>query len=96
MPGGPTDPEVILNAIHAGCGWSSNHLVVAGVDQWPAVDGARWTLSTSPAVLLDLDTYTKLARGTLSRGGFVTVDGLRYQLDSVTVNGSAWAVLQPA
>ena len=95
MPGGPTDPTVPTQAIQAGATWVSNHLSITGVAQWLAVSGDRWILSNAPAVCLDEDTFTKL-RGATLRAPFVIVDGSRYQLDAVTVQGVTWAVLQPA
>ena len=99
MPGsGPIDPETVVQAIQAaGTTWSSNHLVVGGVNRWPAVDESanRWTLSASPACLIDEDTFNAL-RGCVLRGSIVVSGGLTYTLDPVTVAGQAWAVLQPS
>lgn len=105
MPGsGPIDPEIFVNAVKAaGTEWSSNHINVLDGDpprlvgRWPAVDtGAnRWTLSASPACLIDEDTFNAL-RGCVLRGSIVVSGGLTYTLDSVTVSGQAWAVLQPS
>ena len=95
---GPIDPELVVNAIKdPSTTWSSNHLVVGGVNRWPVVDtqSNRWTLSAAPACLIDQDTFNALRSCTL-RGPIVVSGGLTYTLDPVTVSGSTWATLQPS
>jgi hypothetical protein len=93
MPGGPIDPENILNAINGGATWSSNHLVIASVSKWPVVVSTRWALTSSAAALIDHDTFTAL-QGATCVAGIITAGGVRYTLVPVTVAGSVWATLQ--
>lgn len=100
MPGsGPIDPEIVVDAIKLSTtSWSSNHLVLdGGLNRWPVVagGGTRWSLSASPACLIDQDTFNALRSCTL-RGSIVVVAGASFQLDAVTIAGASWATLQPA
>lgn len=99
MPGGPTDPTAVMQAVQqSGYTWVSNHLLPAtgSPATWLAVDTQNnWQLTTSAAVCLDQSTFESLRQGAQS-GPFVIVAGSRFQLSRVVLQGVAWAVLEPA
>lgn len=98
LPGGPTDPDAVMQAVSSGYTWVSNHLLPpsGSPPTWLEVDTSNaWQLTTSAATCLDQSTFEQLRQGSLS-GRFVIVGGLRYQLSCVVVEGVARAVLEPA
>ena len=93
MPGGPTDPTVPKNAIDAGATWSSNHLVINGVAHWLTIDTSNaWQLASLPGIAIEQSNFNALAAST-QQGPYLIVGGARKQLTTVTMFGSAWAVL---
>ena len=94
LPGGPTDPEAILNAIRNGATWRESLIYVSGQAFSLHTDGGRWQVSPRLGVRITFDTFERLRRATTNERepGYLRVDGLRYRLDAV----DGWAELAPA
>lgn len=94
LPGGPTDPENVLNCIRTGATWRDSLIYVAAQGYSLHADGGKWTLSTRLGTRISLDTFERLHSATTNERepGYVRIEGLRYRLD--LVNG--WAELAPA
>lgn len=104
MPGsGPTDPENLIKAIHAGATWEDGHFVLPrGLGpRWLAVveleDGTlAWVLTLTRGVELEQDTFEKLGAAR-PRLGYAYLEGLRYSLTAPSpIASEQLAVLMPA
>jgi hypothetical protein len=98
MPGGPTDPEIILNAIAAGAVHDDNRLAFGPVaarvrfglvNTGPLGPSAAWGLSTSGTIGIDADTFARLASASVieGTGGALLIDRQRFVL--VEIEGMA-------
>ena len=96
LPGGPTDPENVLNAIRNGATWRESRIAVASIDFNLHAIGGRWEVSTARGgCRISVDTLAKLVGATTNErepGCLRLADGLRYRLDAV----DGWAELAPA
>lgn len=95
MPGGPIDPDIVLDVIQEpNCTWSSNHLVHGTTDKWLVVTTApAWDVQTTAAILLSQATFNDLKVAEKTAGNYVKVNGVRRQLTTTLSGGSTWAVL---
>ncbi len=94
MPGGPIDPEAVMNAIQSTANpatWSSDHIIVnAGGTPTTyalAVVSGAWALDVLGGVLIDEPTFDDIARATTCANGILHIAAARYQLTDV--NGFA-------
>lgn len=97
MPGGPTDPEILLNAIAAGAVHEADRIAFGpvaarvrfGLVTTGPLPSASWGLSTSGTIGIDADTFTKLASASVieGSGGALLIDRMRFVL--VEIEGMA-------
>lgn len=101
MPGGPTDPEILLQAIAAGAvhdadrfGFGASPRVRFGLVRTGPFGGAAWHLSTLGAIGIDADTFAKLANAQPIEGvpGVLLIERMRYEL----IEADGMAELEPA
>jgi hypothetical protein len=93
MPGGPTDPEILLNAIAAGAVHDDDRLAFGpvaarvrfGLVNTGPLPSAAWGLSTSGTIGIDADTFAKLAASEPIEGvpGVRLINRMRYALEPV-------------
>jgi hypothetical protein len=99
MPGGPTDPEIILNAIAAGAVHDADRFAFGLGGGGPRVrfglvasgplPSAAWGLSTSGTIGIDADTFARLTIASVieGTGGALLIDRQRFVL--VEIEGMA-------
>jgi hypothetical protein len=94
LPGGPTDPENVLNAIRNGATWRESLIYLAGAPFSLHAEGGKWELSPRLGVRMNEDTFARLHKVTTNprEPGYLRLDGLRYRLDAI----DGWAELVPA
>lgn len=101
MPGGPTDPEILLQAIAAGAVHDADRFAFGtsprlrfGLARTGPVGPAAWHLSTSGTIGIDADTFAKLASAERIEGvpGVLLIERLRFVLAEV----DGMAELEPA
>ncbi len=94
MPGGPIDPEAVMDAIQSTANpatWSSDHIIVSaggGATTYAlAIVGNAWALDVLGGYLIDEPTFDEIARANTCANGILHIGGDRYQL--AAVNGYA-------
>lgn len=101
MPGGPTDPDKLLEAIQAGATPDDGRLVLprAGARWLAIVDdderGPRWVLTLTRGVQMTPETFEMVAKAR-SKERFLFVNDVRFALEVSDYGEEQFAELAPA